>query len=321
MRWLGCALATLVLVTGPVLAVPAGAQSGEQILDYHVDLGIEPSGELLVRERITYDFGGQRRHGIQRDLPVSLRYDDKNDRLYPVRVVGVHASPGTPAQYKLEDLESDAGSLLRVRIGDPDETITGRHDYMIDYRVQGALDGFADHDELYWNAVGTQWKVPIARASAAVTAPAAITQAACHVGLSGSRRSCASSWVDGRTASFAAGDLGPAEGLLLRVGFPAGVVSAPQPILREGWSLTRAFAVTPASLGLAGGLLVALMVLAVLLVVFGRERSVSAVDAGPEEIRDARMVVPWGVAGTPQWCRSRLRASVPARPGCWWTRS
>jgi hypothetical protein len=38
MRWLGCALATLVLVTGPVLAVPAGAQSGEQILDYHVDL-------------------------------------------------------------------------------------------------------------------------------------------------------------------------------------------------------------------------------------------------------------------------------------------
>jgi hypothetical protein len=93
------------------------------MLDYLVDLPIEPSGELLVRERITYDFGG-RRHGIQRDLPVSLRYDDQNDRLYPVRVMGVHASPGTPAQYELEDMEGDAGSLLRVRIGDPDETIT-----------------------------------------------------------------------------------------------------------------------------------------------------------------------------------------------------
>lgn len=298
MRWLGCALAAVSLATGPVLAVPAQPQSAERIVDYHVDLRIEQSGELLVRERIRYDFGGQARHGIQRDLPVRLRYDDQNDRLYPVRVVGVHGSPGAPDQYRLEDLEGDAGSLLRIRIGNPDETITGQHEYLIDYRVQGVLDGFAGHDELYWNVVGTQWKVPIGRASATVTAPAAVTEMACRAGPSGSRRPCTSSLVDGRTASFAIADLAPAEGLIVRVGFPAGVVSAPRPILRERWSLARGFAVTPSSLGLAGGLLAAVLILGGLLVVAGRDRRVGTANAGPVELWDGRRVVPWGVDGT-----------------------
>ena len=284
MRWLGCALAAVVLAAGPVLALPAWAQSGERILDYHVDLRIDASGELLVQERISYDFGGQWRHGILRDLPVGLRWDDRNDRLYPVQVVGVHASADTPDQYQLEDVEGDEGPILRIRIGDPDQTISGQHDYIIDYRVQGALDGFTDHDELFWNAVGTRWKVPIGRASATVTAPASITHVACHSGPSGSRRPCTSVLVDGRTASFAAADLAPAEGLLVGVGFPVGVVPTPRPILAERWSLARAFAVTPASLGLTGGLLVVVLVLAGVVAVAGRNRRVAAssgVEAAP----------------------------------------
>jgi Predicted membrane protein (DUF2207) len=172
------ALATVVVTAGlalAVLAAPVWAQSPERILDYRVDLQIEADGILLVSERIAYDFGTAERHGIFRDLPVRFRYDDRHDRIYPLQVLEVAGSPGTPVQYTLED----ADNTLRIRIGDPDQTITGQHDYTITYRVEGTLNGFPDHDELYWNAIGTDWEVPIEQASVTVTAPAPIGQVAC----------------------------------------------------------------------------------------------------------------------------------------------
>lgn len=260
------------MAAGLALAIPAAparAQATEQILDYAVDLRVEAAGTLLVTERIAYDFGGEERHGIFRDLPVRFGYDDRYDRVYPVHVLEVSGSPGTPDQYKVEDVDS----TLRIRIGDPDQTINGRHDYTIVYRVEGTLSGFADHDELYWNAIGTQWEVPIEHASVTVSAPAPISQVACYAGPAGSNLSCASSQADGRTASFATTGLDPNEGLTVVVGFPTGAVPAPRPILDERWSLARAFSATPGTLGMAGGvLLVVLLVLGWLFGMTGRDR-------------------------------------------------
>jgi Predicted membrane protein (DUF2207) len=307
-RWLGGALAALVLAAGAALPAAAAAQGEERILDYHVDLLIRPDGVLRVSERIDYDFGAAERHGIFRDLPVRSRHDGRIDRLYPVEALSVDASADTPHQYRV----TDEGDLLRIRVGDPDRTVSGRHAYTIAYQVRGALDGFADHDELYWNAVGTQWRVPIVRASATVTAPAAISHLACHAGQPDAWRSCASSRVDGRTANFAATDLGPAEGLAVGVGFPTGVVPAPRPVLQERWSLARAFAVTPATLGMAG-LLAALLVLGWLVGTAARDRrqrqrpgAAASVEAEPPEgVRPAqasllldREVRPAAVAAT-----------------------
>ena len=202
MQWLPRALATVVVAAGlalAVLAAPARAQASERILDYRVDLEIEADGMLLVSEQIAYDFGIEERHGIFRDVPVRFRYDGHHDRVYPLQVLEVSGSPGTPVQYTLEDVDN----TRRIRIGDPDQTITGQHDYTIVYRVEGTLNGFPDHDELYWNAVGTEWEVPIEQASVTVKAPAAIGQVACYVGPVGSDRACASSETDGRAAAFA----------------------------------------------------------------------------------------------------------------------
>ena len=46
------------------------------------------------------------------------------------------------------------------------------------------MNGFADHDELYWNAIGTEWSVPILRARVQVTAPARSPTTACFRGPS-----------------------------------------------------------------------------------------------------------------------------------------
>jgi uncharacterized membrane protein YgcG len=266
------ALAAVGLAAGLAVAMPAvpvQAKAAEQILDYAVDLRVEAGGTLLVTERIAYDFSANQRHGILRDLPVRYRYDDRYDRVYPVHVLKVLGSPGTPDQYKVEDVDS----TLRIRVGDPDRTISGRHDYTIGYRVEGALNGFADHDELYWNAIGTQWQVPIARASVKVSAPAAIGRVACYAGPLRATTPCGSSEADGRTAFFATSSLSRNQGVTVVVGFPTGVVPAPRPILDERWSLARAFAATPGTLAVAGGVLLAvLLVIGWLLGMTGRDR-------------------------------------------------
>ena len=108
------------------------------------------------------------------------------------------ASAGTPDDVQL----SDEGSFRRIRIGDPNRTITGEHTYTIDYTVAGAPISFPDHDELFWDAIGHQWTVPIETASVRVDAPADITKVACFAGPEGSTLPCAEASASGSTAVF-----------------------------------------------------------------------------------------------------------------------
>jgi uncharacterized membrane protein YgcG len=251
------ASAALCLVALVLVAAPAGAQGfGERITAYDVDIRIESSGDLLITEVIDYDFATNSRHGIFRDIPVRLDYDSRYERVYPLKVISVEGSPGTPDQYKRESITNKA----RLKIGDPDKTITGAHRYTITYRIEGALNGFEGHDELYWNAIGTEWPVPIERATVRVTTPADIIEVACFGGEGGSRLACDQAERAGRTAGFSDRRLAAGDGVTVVVAFTKGAVPAPAPVLDERWSLTRAFSVTPAT---AGGSLL-LLVLAAL---------------------------------------------------------
>lgn len=229
-----------------VAAVPAHAQSGERIVDYDVVITIEADGSLTIVEAIAYDFGAASRHGILRDIPTTLRFDDTYDRVYPIEVVEVRASEGTPAAYEVESVE---GGLTRIRVGDADVEISGRHAYELIYTVEGALNAFRDHDELYWNAIGTEWSAPIERASVTVRAPADITQMACFQGYAGSTLPCDRAGSRGRVARFSQANLGSFSGVTVVVGLPKGAVPEPAPVLEERWSVGRAFEVTPATVG------------------------------------------------------------------------
>ena len=234
----------------------AGAQSAEAILRYDVAIQIQRDDSIVVREAIDYDFGTAQRHGIFRDVPTTLRYDDAHDRTYPLDVVSVTGSPGTPVQYETED--AGAGKT-RIRIGDPDRTISGRHTYVITYRMGGALNGFADHDELYWNAVGPDWAVPVQQAKVTVLAPGPIDGIACYAGPAGSNLPCAKRALKHGVASFAQPTLDPYGAFTVVVGLPKGIVAEPAPILTERWTLRRAFTATPLTVG--GSVLLAALVL------------------------------------------------------------
>src|SRR3954454_4666224 len=278
------ALAVVVVVVCAVSALgvaPAYAGFSEHIVDYHSDVTIEHDGTIEVHETIVYDFGVVPKHGIFRFIPVRTPVSPKEgyDRVYPLTVVSVSGSEGTPAQYSVEE----DGDNQRIKIGDPDQTITGEHTYDIVYRVRGAMNAFPDHDELVWNAVGVEWPVSVDKAAATVHAPPDFTQVGCNTGQYNATFPCDTATSGGSTAEFSKAPLNPYEGMTFTVALPKGaVVPAPRSILEERFSFTSAFRVTPATGGISGGLLAVLALIVIFLVFkFGRDRRYagSAVDA------------------------------------------
>ncbi|MEN3271243.1 MAG: hypothetical protein V7636_4 [Actinomycetota bacterium] len=237
----------LVVAVAALVARPtgAGAQSaGEHIARYDFAATVEDDGDLAVHEAIEYDFGGSEHHGIFRDIPTRLRYDDRNDRLYPLRDVHV-SSPDAPAGVQQE---SGPGGTTRLRIGDPDQTISGVHHYVIDYTLGGGLNPFSDHVELYWNAIGTEWTIPIDNVTATVRTPVAITRSTCFAGPAQSSNPCEQSSADGSSARFREARLESGEALTFVVALPSGSVTATGPILEERWSASRAFSTSPGAI-------------------------------------------------------------------------
>ncbi len=87
---------------------------------------VAPAGgdALRIREVYDQDFGTTARHGHERTIP--------NDFGEPTDIVV--SSPDAP-----DDLDVDVTfRSTRVRIGDPDETITGQHRYVIEYTLPEA---------------------------------------------------------------------------------------------------------------------------------------------------------------------------------------
>lgn len=279
MRRRGAAVVLLLAALGWLVlaAVPAVADEGERITAYDVVLAVRGDGGLDVRETITYDFGAGERHGIFRTIPVRVPYDQDNDRVYDVSDVEVTSPSGAPADVD----ESESSGVLTVRVGDPDETITGRHVYVVTYRVDGALNAFPDHVELYWNAVGADWSVPIAAARVRVEAPGDVERYACFSGPVGSTLPCAAAAPTGPDAVEFSDDLAAYEALTVVVGLPASAVTATGPVLEERWTLRRAVTPTPLTGALAGlVLLPGLVGLGWLVVTRGRDRRYAGLTPG-----------------------------------------
>jgi uncharacterized protein (TIGR04222 family) len=246
-------IAVLILATGALLATSgiARAQFTEQIDGYDVSIELRTDGSLRITEIIDYDFGVTEHHGIFRDVPTRVHYDDTYDRVYPLTVESVSASGGASADSTVEQ----DGSLTRIKIGDPDETISGEHTYTIVYTIEGATNGFGDHDELYWNAIGDTWPVSIDDVTVDVEAPGAITDSLCFQGPERSTLPCDGQKVRGSAATFRQQHLDPYSGVTIVLAFPKGVLNEPAPILEERWSVSSAFRLTPATGGVSGALL------------------------------------------------------------------
>ncbi len=247
---------TGTLLLAVVLAsLAAATDEGWVIERFAIQLEIHDDGSITAHDALDVDFQGLERHGIYRDVAYRQEFDEARDREYGIDLHGVTDAAGRSH----EVAELDEGPLRRFRIGDPDRTISGKQTYRIRYRITDALNGFADHDELYWNASGT-WPVPIESATIEVRAPGdAIERVECFQGLSGSTDRCAGRYTGGTAAFGATRPLAAGEQLTIVVGLRKGVVPAPQPrLVNRPRTAFRWFDRTPGLIaGLAAGLVLA----------------------------------------------------------------
>ena len=262
-------VAALGLVVAAAAAFGAGAaaaaDTGWTISTFDAAVDIQTDGRIVVNETIAVDFAGLSKHGIFREIPV--RYDWPADphkmRVYELQVLSVTDAQGRAWHYET----STNGANVEIKIGDADRTVSGKQTYRIAYVVRGALNGFSDHDELFWNVNGGDWPVPITNTSATIRAPAALTQTACYVGEIGSRAGCAVSPAGANATKFSAGrPLNPGEQLTVVGALRKGVVADPKPILQDRpREFAQFFELTPIWLALA-----AFVVIAGLFLVFWR---------------------------------------------------
>lgn len=208
----------------------------EKIGQYIIDIEIKDSGKIDVREKITYDFGVEERHGIFRDLPFIKTNSDGKKFKISFENFQVLNDSGQPYSFT----ESTEGENIRLKIGDPDKTITGVHAYNIFYTARGALTYFSDHDELYFNAIGNSstggWEVPIEKATVTVTAPPGdgSYNFDCFTRYSGStEKDCIVSQTSNKATITLNRPLEAGEGPTVVAGFPINLVSRlePEPLI------------------------------------------------------------------------------------------
>jgi hypothetical protein len=190
----------------------------ERVTQMWVGAELTTEGSTPVLEVIDYDFGlAFDKHGIYRDIPglsveapVEVQSDSAPDDIAERTVVITTGSPGS-----------------RLKIGDPNTTITGRHRYRISYALprRELLPG-AD-ETLRWDAVGTAWEVPIDRAEIHLVAPWQLSTGTCSTGQTGATGGCTLRQVEPGHLVAVVEDLDAGDGVTITASQGEAIAAAP----------------------------------------------------------------------------------------------
>jgi len=245
---LRCVAAFLILLASATVSLAA-----EEILLYRSDVKVERNGDFLVTETIRVNAEGRDiRRGIYRDFPVIFEDADGNTARNSFELVRATRN-GQPENARVVN----GRTFVRVYLGEEDVYLqSGVHTYELVYRTDRQIRFFDDHDEVYWNATGTEWIFPIRQAIAVIDLPdgAVAQDTVAYTGEYGSTEQNATATVsaDGNVVTFqTTRPLGPHEGLTVDVAIPKGVIAEPSDQQKLAWYLRDNIGTLIAAGGLA----------------------------------------------------------------------
>lgn len=247
------AVVALALLMALAWSGPSGAQ--ERILAYDSEVAVNADGSLDVTERIRVLAEGNRiRRGIYRDFPTRYRDRHGNRVVVDFRMRDVLRNGRTEPWFT--EKQSNG---VRINTGNNDLLpVPAEYTYTLRYRTTRQMGFFAQHDELYWNAIGTGWEFPIESARVDVRLPAPVAADAmrleAYTGPQGAqgRDYQAQAVAPGQARWTLSRPLAPREGMTVVVGFPKGIVAAPTGAQRAAWLLADNRGVLIALLALVG---------------------------------------------------------------------
>jgi len=229
------------------------ALADERILGYDIEVRIDKSGALDVTERITVRAEGSNiRRGIYRDFPTRYRDRYGNRVVVDLKVISLLRND-EPEPWFTE--ERDNG--VRINFGNDNFLpVPANYTYSLHYKTTRQLGFFKDHDELYWNAIGTGWAFPIDRGAVDVYLPAPVEMgqmsAEGYTGYQGSQEHAYRAEIvePGHAHWELTRALAPREGFTIVLSFPKGLIPAPSGAQRGWWLLKDNSGILVALLGL-----------------------------------------------------------------------
>jgi len=197
-----------------------------EISAFHSEITINKDASISIKENIEANVTAGPLHGIYRFIPVNYHAKNGKDFSLPVQNFQVVDAFGQPLPFQ----KTAQGDYWKFRIGDPNNTFSGKKLFIISYDIAAAINYFDNFDELYWNITGNNWDWPINNPSATVFLPSGLApeklQIACYQGPVGSQAGCQSRYnPENNSVSFQGNPvLQPGEGLTVALGFNKGLV-------------------------------------------------------------------------------------------------
>ena len=232
-------IARVLLLVLALLGCDA-AFAEERILGYDIEVRVGRDGSLDVTEHIMVHAEGTNiRRGIYRDFPT--RYKDRfgNAVKVDLKVLGLLRNDEVEPWF----LEEQSNGV-RINFGNDNFLpVPADYTYTLRYRTTRQLGFFADHDELYWNAIGTGWAFPIDEARVDVLLPAPVEveklTAEGYTGVQGSKEQAYRAEIvePGHAHWELTRQLQPYEGFTIVLSFPKGLIPAPSIAQRIAWVL------------------------------------------------------------------------------------
>jgi uncharacterized membrane protein YgcG len=235
--------------------LPVVVVAQERISAYDSEIDIRADGSMDVTERITVHAEGSNiRRGIYRDFPT--RYKDRYDNRVVVDFQMLEVlRDGRSEPWFAEKMPNG----IRINTGNDDFLpVPADYTYTLRYRTTRQLGFFAEHDELYWNAIGTGWAFPIESGSVVARLPKPVPVGNLHAeGYTGAQGAKEQNYTASLPAPGSARwqltqPLAAQHGFTVVLTFPKGLVTAPTQSQRVLWFLKDNRGVLVALLGLAG---------------------------------------------------------------------
>ena len=117
------------------------------VADYYLD-NTDKQGSMRVKEQIDVTFTDNN-HGIERALPESYKK-------HKLDITNIKTTKPDGSSWPYTTRKSNGNLVLKI--GDPNNTVTGVQTFIIEYTEQNVMTFYNDHDELYWDINGDQWK-------------------------------------------------------------------------------------------------------------------------------------------------------------------
>ncbi len=198
------------------------------IENFEVDILVRRDAVLEIKELIEVNFS-EKRHGIFREIPVEYQNDQGFNYNLKLKVLAVKDEKGNKIQYQI----SSSGGNKILKIGDPNSEVIGKQKYLIEYEIKKGVRYFNDHDEIFWNPIGTSWPTEIHKATNVIRLENGMSylpqSGVCFTGIFGAKeKNCVIREVSKEKVEFiATKSLAQFEGLTTAINLPKGEVKEP----------------------------------------------------------------------------------------------